>query len=174
MCPDCDKKNSDMRDNSEKETHMTEAAQPTSHTPEDAQLLASQARSSRGGAYLGYFIFINNSGSTLNDLYVRHLLSNRIDGPGRAELKLPSLRHGDRSNKVEFLYDTGIFASFDYWYIEATQGKGMRYYGSHNFYCSVSSSDDGYVYITLDRNMDVHFKFSQSSGCWTDLRPYPW
>jgi hypothetical protein len=120
-------------------------------------------------SHTGKAYVTNNWGITLAEVTLRHRRSN--DSSKQEQKTWTQLGPGDRTtDPLSFSYDTGAGSSFDYWWVAFITNGGDTYTCKDNFYCSVSSSDDGTVEVTL--NLDsrsMKLTFSNSSSCSVSL-----
>jgi hypothetical protein len=107
-------------------------------------------------------------GENLTSLYLRH---RRGNDPSRQEQATwLAIWETDRAGPMPFTYETGPASPYDYWYVKFTTTSGQVWYCKDNFYCSVSPSDDGNVWLRIDgADQLLHVKFSSSSGCTVGL-----
>jgi len=119
-------------------------------------------------------VYITNNWSSypLKRLFIRHRMDNRVDDTDSIEL-FDVQPYKDSLKVMEFRYFTGSGSPYDYWYIEFTNNKDEKFKIKDNFYCSVSSSDNGNVYLDLrpEKVKELHISFSQSSSCWVNILP---
>jgi Up-Regulated in long-lived daf-2 len=119
--------------------------------------------------HTGQAYVTNNWGITLAEVTLRHRRSNNSDKQEQKTWR--QLGPGDRtSDPLSFSYETGAGSSFDYWWVAFITNGGDTYTCKDNFYCSVSSSDNGIVQVSL--NLDsrsMKLTFSNSSSCTVSL-----
>ena len=66
------------------------------------------------------------------------------------------LNHDVLANDVlTFYYENGITAPFDYWWIKFKDIWGKRHTVKDNFFCNITSSDDGNTTLTIDGDEKV-------------------
>lgn len=71
---------------------------------------------------------------------------------------------------LTFYYENGITAPFDYWWITFEDFMGKRYTVKDNFFCNITSRDDGNTTLTIDGDEKVlRVSFSQSSSGTTKI-----
>lgn len=113
-------------------------------------------------------LYVQNDWSNLKHLTVRHLRGN---DPGNGEtFEFEGVKHGDRLGPLSIQYIVGIGSPFDYWWLEFTTDTGLTFSIKPDFYCYISSNDDGQVLLRLssdDRNISV--SFSASTGCQVEV-----
>ncbi|CDL81269.1 hypothetical protein [Xenorhabdus szentirmaii] len=114
--------------------------------------------------HTGHVSFKNGWGEDISSLTVRHRRSN---DPGEEEIKaVYNIPSGKEIKVMDFTYETGAGSSFDYWWIKFITNSGKEYQIKDNFYCSVSSSDDGNVKLRVDgADKKLYVTFSHSSSC---------
>jgi hypothetical protein len=106
----------------------------------------------------------NDWGSDLASVTLRHRRSN--DPEKQEEQTWNNVAAGAVLSPLQFTYETGMASPFDYWWVKLVTTGGHTYQCKDNFYCSVSSSDDGEVQLTLDgAPEELRVSFSESSGC---------
>ena len=110
----------------------------------------------------------NEWGVDLAQITLRH---RRGNDPGRQEEQaFYSIPQGSTTPYMAFTYETGAFSPFDYWWVKFMTVGGDSWQCKDNFYCSVSSSDNGKVDLTLNGDStDMSVKFSSSSGCTVNI-----
>ncbi len=107
----------------------------------------------------------NDWGVDLQQLTVRHRQSN--DSSKQQEITYYDVPAGATAEPPLIItYTTGTGSSFDYWWVKFVTSTGETYVCKKDFYCSISSDDDGVVHITLDGSTKkMYVTFSESSGC---------
>lgn len=122
-------------------------------------------------ARVGTYYVRNNLHYPIPEVTVKHTTS----AYGVESTDFRNIPVGGSTSGTSFKYQTGAGSSFDYWYVEgySEYGPGITSFKTKdNFYCSVSSSDNGNVYLDINAasngfpgNLSV--SFSNSSGCTT-------
>lgn len=113
----------------------------------------------------GYFNIINMCDFDLLDVTVRHTQK----GVDNTSVNLPILEPINTAMNPKYIeYATGVGSGYDYWYVELTTSFG-KLATKDNFYCSIASSDNGYVTIIIYPTMSVGVVFSSSSSCTVSL-----
>lgn len=120
--------------------------------------------------HFGYFTIINMTYTTIYDVVVTH----RQSGSYISEFSINKLDVlvTPEEGKKSFEYVTGNSTPYNYWYIQYStnmNGKDKRATKT-NFYCSLTSSDNGYVVILIRQN-DVKIILSNSNGCSVSTNP---
>ncbi|WP_413491873.1 hypothetical protein [Morganella psychrotolerans] len=124
---------------------------------------------------LGYFYVINRIGFNIKELTVVHTLYDH-DKPFSIVTKTYEnvAKNNSIGHAAPFPYITGLGSPYDYWYIKIVYiglaGEDITIQTKNHFFCSVSSEDDGLVYITLNSDFYGYFLFSESSGCYISLK----
>ena len=112
---------------------------------------------------IGSVKFKNNWGKTMSELTVRHRQGNNPHFEDEGTYS--NLVSGAVTEPLSFMYETGALSMFDYWWIKFIVDN-EEYIIKGNFYCSVSSDDDGEVLLTADAiNSELKVEFSKSSSC---------
>lgn len=123
----------------------------------------------RETSHTGHCYIINASGQNLKKVYIKHTVQ-KINNTIVNEKTYNDIKNaGSTAEPLVFTYITGVGSPFDYWFIDIEVEAGYKYKTKDNFYCSVSSDDNGIVVITISSNLIAHFNFSSSSGCDIDL-----
>lgn len=117
----------------------------------------------------GHFFVQNLTGQTLKKLYVRHRIGNH-ESSMNEHARFENVEYWDSTKGTKFRYQTGFATPYDYWYIEIELENGYVYATKDDFYCSVSSNDNGLAFITIHEDLQARFIFSSSSGCRVHLR----
>ncbi|WP_131821066.1 hypothetical protein [Ensifer sp. LCM 4579] len=115
--------------------------------------------------------FVNDWGEGLSLVTVRH---RRGNNPHTQEQKtIFNISPGESLKSIlPIIYETGIGAPFDYWWIKFCLKRGGSYTINDNFYSSISHNDDGQVTLTVDGNDEkLHVTFSASSSCKVSIVP---
>lgn len=118
---------------------------------------------------IGEVVLENQWGKTLLEVYIRHRRGNDTN---REDSNLfYSIPAGERTASMRFFYTIGTL-DFDYWWIKFTTIDGEEYQtNKYNFFCNITSSDDGTVVIKIDSNTKkMYVSFSSSSGCSQSLQ----
>lgn len=117
----------------------------------------------------GYAYIENSWGLDIAFVTIRHRRSNDVTKEDISYYQ--DLKNGSKTeNPLVFTYETGAFSAFDYWWINFITVNGDMYNCKDNFYCSVSSNDDGKVQINLDGSKkEMTVSFSVSGGCYVAL-----
>ena len=122
-----------------------------------------KGNSESNSLHTGYVTFVNKWGATMSEITIRHRRGN--DKDCEESITYHNLGEGKKTPQMEFAYQTGLFSSFDYWWIKFTV-VGNKYSIKDNFYCSVASDDNGYVTLTADgSNSELNVEFDISNGC---------
>ncbi len=119
----------------------------------------------------GHVYITNNWGQSLSWINVRHRRSNSSSKEEAVTLK--NLENKDDPIFVmDITYETGAASPFDYWYIKFQTIEGKQYEVKDNFYCSISSKDNGNVFLTISPEDVGHLyvSFSKSSGCYVTIK----
>lgn len=108
----------------------------------------------------------NDWGAELSGVVVRHRIGNAQ--AGESNLVWPTVWPGDTTEWQDFTYDS---SSRNYWWISFVVTDTREQWAcADNFYCSLTSSDNGDVEISLNgyqKNLLV--EFSNSSSCTKSL-----
>ncbi|WP_164671214.1 hypothetical protein [Pectobacterium brasiliense] len=113
----------------------------------------------------GFISLKNNWGENIHSITIRH---RRGNNPNRQEQEIfTDITSGELRRKLmEFKYETSVGSPYDYWWIKFITESGRTYTIKHNFYCSVTSRDDGNVFLHLDGDhKKMHVTLSSSSYC---------
>lgn len=122
--------------------------------------------------HLGYVWFKNDWGSDLYSVTVRHRRSN--DASKQEQITYDNVRSGETMGPLQITYTTGAGSPFDYWWIKFSVMNGATFSIKNNFYCYISSSDDGKVTLRLDgADKKLYVSFSDSSGCTVGIDQVP-
>jgi hypothetical protein len=115
--------------------------------------------------HTGYAYITNNWGIDIATVTIRHRRGN--DPTKEESASYSVLRNGAKTpSPLSFTYETGLFSSYDYWWVSFLTADAKSYNIKDNFYCSVSSDDDGNVQFSLDGGgQEVNVSFSSSGGC---------
>lgn len=106
----------------------------------------------------------NDWGVDIARLTIRHRRSN--DPDKQEEQSFYNVAAGAKVGPMAITYTTGAGSPFDYWWVKFATQNGTTFDCKDNFYCSISSDDDGTVTLRLDgSNSDLYVNFSSSSGC---------
>ncbi|MGE7416257.1 hypothetical protein [Methylobacterium tarhaniae] len=106
----------------------------------------------------------NDWGVDLAQLTIRHRRSN--DPDKQEEQTFYNVVAGDSVGPMAITYTTGAGSPFDYWWVKFVTQNGSTFDCKDNFYCSISSDDDGRVMLRLDgSDSELYVSFSSSSGC---------
>jgi len=118
--------------------------------------------------HTGYVYTQNDWGADLASLTVRH---RRGNDPNKQEEKTYyNVMAGSQVGPMEITYTTGVGSPFDYWWVKFVTTTGATFSMKDNFYCYISSSDDGTVKLRLDgAESDMFVTFSSSSGCYVSI-----
>lgn len=121
----------------------------------------------------GHARMYNGWGEDLASITLRHRRGNDSE---KEEMKtwraVKSATWTPESDELKFKYETGMGSPYDYWWIKVVTLNNKSYSCKDNFYCSLSSGDDGSVKITADAAAkEAIVKFSSSSGCDVALKP---
>jgi len=112
----------------------------------------------------GHVNVFNSWKTDITGLRVRHRRGNKAeleDVRDRIEIKQYMLE----SDVLTFYYENGITAHFDYWWIAFEEPMGGRYTVKDNFYCNITSEDDGNATLKIDgREGVLDVSFSKSSS----------
>lgn len=119
------------------------------------------------------FFVKNNLGYSILNITVKHTTS----AYGVESSYFENIPAGGVTSGTSFKYQTGAFSSFDYWFVDgvAAHGPGVAYFRTKdNFYCSLSSDDNGNAYLEIQGDRDsypshLHVYFSNSSDCNTNF-----
>lgn len=114
----------------------------------------------------GHVHFSNQWGTTLAEITIRHRRGNEPDKEEIATLY--NVEPGATLEHVmPIIYETGMTAPFDYWWIQFRTVGGSSYGTKDNFFCNISSDDDGQIWLTLEGGdkKELHVAFSTSSSC---------
>ncbi|MEU3959416.1 hypothetical protein AB0F42_06295 [Streptomyces buecherae] len=121
--------------------------------------------------HTGYARVYNGWGEDLAQITLRH---RRDNDPAKEETKtwraVKTAEWTPENDKLKFTYETGMGSDYDYWWIKVVTLNNKTYVCKDNFYCSVSSDDDGNVKVTVDgASKEMVIEFSSSSGCTVSL-----
>ena len=118
----------------------------------------------------GHVHVFNNWKSDVTGLQVRHRRGNKEE----LEDLRDSMQIGQsvlQNDVLTFYYENGITASFDYWWIEFADSTGDKYTVKDNFFCNITSDDDGNATLTIDgREQVLRVEFSKSSTDTTRIK----
>lgn len=118
-----------------------------------------------GTDHKGYVHITNNWGIDITEITLRHRRGNE---PGLEESTvIRGFPQGRKiQNALEITYTTGLGSPYDYWWVKFVAVGGGEYTCKDNFYCSISSSDDGHVDIWLNGdNQTMSVAFSGGDRC---------
>jgi hypothetical protein len=74
------------------------------------------------------------------------------------------------SPALDVIYYTGAFTGFDYWWVEFTDSNGQRWTCKDNFYCYLTSDDDGTtVTFSLNGSSERMEITMNSGGCYVTV-----
>jgi hypothetical protein len=140
-----------------KECRENESRSERSHHPDRGGPLA--AKSGRVRVY-------NDWGAELSGVVVRHRIGN--EQAGETNLVWPTVWPGDTTEWQNFTYDS---SHRNYWWISFVVIDTREQWAcADNFYCSLTSSDNGDVEISLNGyRKDLLVEFSNSSSCTKSL-----
>lgn len=119
----------------------------------------------QGTDHTGKVYFKNDWGEDLYSVTVRHRRSN--DASKQEEKTFYGVGAGQTVGPLDITYTTGAGSPFDYWWIKFITNVTKKTYSiKDNFYCYISSSDDGKVTLRADGSTKkLHVIFSSSDGC---------
>jgi hypothetical protein len=110
----------------------------------------------------------NDWGADLSSLTVRHRRGN--DPSMQEEFTFYNVLAGDSVGPMKITYTTGAGSPFDYWWVKFVTVNATAFSCKNDFYCYISSSDDGTVNLRLDgADSDMYVTFSESSGCYVGI-----
>lgn len=110
----------------------------------------------------------NDWGVDLSQLTIRHRRSN--DPKLQEEQSYQLVAAGAKVGPMPITYTTGAGSPFDYWWVKFVTQNGSTFDCKDNFYCSISSDDDGNVTLRIDgSDTNMYVEFSSSSGCTVDI-----
>ena len=119
----------------------------------------------------GLAYFVNEWGLAMSEVTLRHRRGNvaeteqKITWRNVAPDKEGVDEKGNRSY-LKFTYITGRGSPEDYWWILFSLMGGETYQCSNNFYCSLSSDDNGIVKVRVGSDVQkLYIDFSNSSKC---------
>lgn len=122
--------------------------------------------------HTGYVYLQNDWGVDLFSATIRHRRSN--DPNKQEEMSFNNVTAGSKVGPMPITYTTGAGSPFDYWWIKFQLANGATYTCKNNFYCYISSSDDGTVLLRIDgADKNMYVSFSSSSGCYVGLDTVP-
>ncbi|WP_250942875.1 hypothetical protein [Allorhizobium sonneratiae] len=125
-----------------------------------------------GTDHAGKVYLQNDWGAELYSATIRHRRSN--DPNKQEEMTFNNVPAGAKVGPMPITYTTGAGSPFDYWWIKFVLSNGTVYSCKGNFYCYISSSDDGNVLLRIDgSDKDMYVSFSSSSGCYVSLDTVP-
>lgn len=125
-----------------------------------------------GNERIAAVYLINDWGVDLAQVTVRHRQGN--DATKQDQHTFHNVEPDGTVGPFPARYVVGSGSAYDYWWIKLTTQNGATYTCKSNFYCSISSDDDGKVYVRVDgSNKQLYVKFSKSSGCQVDLESSP-
>lgn len=127
--------------------------------------LEKQGEPLQGTDHTGTVYFRNDWGEDLYSITIRHRRSN--DPTKQEEKTFYGVGAGKTVGPLTITYTTGAGSPFDYWWVKFRTNVSKKYYTiKDNFYCYISSSDDGKVNIRADSSTKkLYVDFSSSSGC---------
>ncbi|MBD2816174.1 hypothetical protein ID850_15790 [Xenorhabdus sp. Flor] len=105
-------------------------------------------------------------GDQIASLVLRHRRNNLSNREERKEINdVPSyqIKVYVMDFQYELLEITNLFPDLDYWWMMLITKSGRVYTVKKDFYCNITSSDGGEVYITISNNiwkMIVDFPYS--------------
>lgn len=106
----------------------------------------------------------NDWGVDLAQLTIRHRRSN--DSNQQEEQSYYGVQAGQNVGPMAITYTTGAASPFDYWWVKFETQNGTTFDCKNDFYCSISSDDDGNVTLRLDgSDSEMYVQFNSSSGC---------
>ncbi len=100
----------------------------------------------------------NNWGHDIKDLLLEHTSGNHKD-----VIELKSLPNDSISEKYSIAFETGLFASHDYWWVRFT-ANGKTWECKTNFYCDLRAADDGTTTIAMLSGQDDKMYVMEGSG----------
>jgi len=117
----------------------------------------------------GHVHVVNNWNTDVTGLQIRHRRGNKEELEDKCDSI--EIEQSDRADDVlTFYYENGITASFDYWWITFTDLTGNKYKIKDNFFCNITSNDDGNTTLTIDGSKQVlRVSFSKSSSDTTKI-----
>ncbi|WP_299768232.1 hypothetical protein [uncultured Dokdonia sp.] len=116
----------------------------------------------------GFVTVLNNWGVSLKELTIRHRRGN--DPNEQEEMTYENIPVGGKTEPLRIKYETGIGSANDYWWVKFVTIGNETFQCKDNFYCSISSDDDGEVLLTLEGDrIDMDVTFNESIGCSVDL-----
>ena len=125
-----------------------------------------------GDDRIGAVYLVNDWGVDLAQVTIRHRRGN--DESKQEQYTFHNVEPDAKVGPVPVKYTVGSGSPFDYWWIKFTTQNGAAYTCKSNFYCSISSDDDGTVYLRVDGSTKkMYVKFSKSSGCNVELESSP-
>lgn len=120
----------------------------------------------------GSVTFENGWGVHLYSVTIRHRRGNSYDR--QEEQTFMNVEPGEVVGPMAITYTTGAGSPFDYWWVKLQVPNGSTYSCKDNFYCYISSSDDGKVKLRADgATQKLYVSFSNSSGCTVSLTGVP-
>ena len=116
----------------------------------------------------GYVYVTNNWGIHLAEIYLRHRRGNE---PSKTDqITWNDVGNGVRVGPFNITYEVGFGSPFDYWWIKFVDIAGLEFTCKDDFWCYISSSDNGNVGISLEGDKSkMTLSFSSSSGCTVGL-----
>ena len=116
----------------------------------------------------GNVYLTNNWGVNLAQVYLRHRRGNKASKTD--EVTWDNVQIRQKVGPFKITYQTGAGSPFDYWWIKFVDIAGVEYQCKDNFFCYISSSDNGNVNISLEGdNQKMTVNFSESTGCTVGL-----
>lgn len=124
-----------------------------------------QGEPPQGSDHTGHVYIQNDWGEDFYSVTVRHRRGN--ESSKQEEKTFYGLAAGKKAGPLDITYTTGAGSPFDYWWVKfITNITKKTYTIKDNFYCYISSSDNGTVNLRLDASTKkMYVTFSSSSGC---------
>jgi hypothetical protein len=108
--------------------------------------------------------FKNQWGSPVTDVKVHHWNSDGANNWGNWS----SVPQGEAtSNDMTINFETGLGSAYDYWQVSFTSGN-IKYESKGDFYCNLSSSDEGGIVTASIQSSGFQIAPPDSSGCNTN------
>ncbi len=117
----------------------------------------------------GHVHVFNNWNTAVTGLQVRHRRGNKEALEDTCD-SIEIDRYALENDVLTFYYENGITAPFDYWWIAFGDSTGEKYTVKDNFFCNITSNDDGNTTLTIDGSERVlRVGFSKSSSDTTKI-----
>lgn len=107
-----------------------------------------------------FLMLTNNWGGKLTDVVLTHTMGDHND-----HIAMPIMDDGTSSLKIQINFETGAFASYDYWNISFTDSNNQVWNTPNNDRCNISSEDAGQTVNCIVTNANLYVDTPVSSGC---------